>query len=276
MKNNELITVIIPTYNRERTIKRAIDSVLNQTYKNLELLIIDDCSTDNTEKIIQNIKDSRIRYIKLPENKGACYARNYGINLSKGDYIAFQDSDDEWLENKLEEQIKNMKENNSYIDFCSYLVKSNSKDKKLPNLNKIIRIKLFGYEKALALGNFIGTPLLLIKRECINYYMFDDKLPRLQDWDFVLHLVNKYKISFTNKVLAKVYIQNDSITKSTDKLKKAIKIMENKDYKYKKVLLATLYSMLAKGSKEEKKKHYLKSLKTNFRIKTLIKLIINY
>lgn len=273
---NNLVTVIIPTYNREKTIKRAISSVLNQTYKDIELIIVDDCSSDNTKKIIKTIKDERLKYYRLEKNSGACYARNYGIKLAKGDYIAFQDSDDEWYSNKLEEQLKNMEANKSYLDFCSYLVKSSSKNKKLPNFNKIIRIKLFGYEKALALGNFMGTPLLLIKRECINNYTFDDKLPRLQDWDFVLNFASKYKISFTNKILANVYIQGDSITKSDTKLKKAIEIMEQKDYKYKKELLATLYSMLAKSSKEEKKKYYLKSLKMDFRIKTLIKLILNY
>lgn len=270
---NNLVSVIIPTYNREKTIKRAINSVLNQTYKNIELIIVDDGSSDNTEKLVKEIKDKKVKYYKLKENKGACFARNYGIKMSKGNLIAFQDSDDEWLEDKLENQINNMIKNNSDIDFCSYMIGN----KTYPNLNKKYRIKKYGYLKALAFGNYMGTPLLLIKKECLDYYSFDDNLPRFQDWDLVLNLAKKYKISFTEKVLAKVYVQNDSITKSTEKIIRSIEIMKNKNYENRNILISTLYSILARSSsKKEKRKNYKISLKKYFRIKTLIKLIINY
>ena len=91
---NELISVVIPTYNRGKVIRKSIESVLNQSYKNIELIIIDDGSTDNTEFVVKKISDNRIKYIKLNENKGACYARNIGIKKAKGKYIAFVDSDD--------------------------------------------------------------------------------------------------------------------------------------------------------------------------------------
>lgn len=269
---NNLVTVIIPTYNREKTIKRAISSVLNQTYKNIELIIVDDCSSDNTEKIIKTIKDERLKYYRLEKNNGACYARNYGIKLAKGKFIAFQDSDDEWLPNKLEKQLNNMRKSNSELDFCSYL----SNNRRRPKFIKKLSIKIQGYQKALALGNFIGTPLLVIKKECADYYLFDNELPRFQDWDFVLNLSNKYKISFTDQILANTYVQSDSITKSNDKLIKSIELMSKKNYKYKNILMSTLYSMLARNSGTEKRLYYKKSLKEHFRLKTLIKLIINY
>ena len=75
-----MVSVVIPTYNREKTIKRAVLSVLNQTYEDIEIIIVDDNSSDNTERCIRTIEDARIQYYRLENNKGACYARNYGIN----------------------------------------------------------------------------------------------------------------------------------------------------------------------------------------------------
>ncbi len=92
--DNPLISVILPTYNRGYIVERAIKSVLNQTYKNLELIIVDDGSTDNTEEIVKSIEDKRIIFLKHKKNKGASSARNTGIKNSKGEYISFIDSDD--------------------------------------------------------------------------------------------------------------------------------------------------------------------------------------
>lgn len=104
---NELISVILPTYNRKNTIKRAIDSVLNQTYKNIELIIVDDASSDGTLEFVsrQYGEDERITYIINEENLGPSGARNVGVANAKGSWIAFQDSDDEWHMDKLEKQV---------------------------------------------------------------------------------------------------------------------------------------------------------------------------
>ena len=119
------ISIIIPTYNREKLIYKSIESVLNQTYKNLELLVIEDGSNDNTKKEIYQLKDNRIRYIKLRKNKGANYARNLGIIKSVGEYIAFLDSDDIYCFNKIEKQIKNIEKNKSNFDFCKVIIHIN-------------------------------------------------------------------------------------------------------------------------------------------------------
>ncbi|WP_262370105.1 glycosyltransferase family 2 protein [Dictyoglomus thermophilum] len=105
------VSIIIPTYNRERLLPRAIESVRRQTYKNWELLIIDDRSTDNTEILVKKYisLDDRIIYLKNERKKGPAGARNFGILNSKGKYIAFLDSDDEWSEIHLEESIDVLK-----------------------------------------------------------------------------------------------------------------------------------------------------------------------
>ena len=111
MEKEELISVIMPTYNRGYVISNAIDSILNQSYANFELIIVDDCSSDNTEEIVRSYqkKDKRIIYIKLDRNSGANYARNIGLKKATGDYITFQDSDDISLSNRLETEMNVLK-----------------------------------------------------------------------------------------------------------------------------------------------------------------------
>ena len=106
VKKSPTISVIIPTYNRADFIGRAIESVLDQTYQDFEIIVIDDGSKDNTENIVKSFDDTRITYIRLKDNKGAAVARNTGIGTARGKFIAFQDSDDEWLPQKLAKQME--------------------------------------------------------------------------------------------------------------------------------------------------------------------------
>ena len=99
------VSVIIPTYNRAKLIKRSILSVLNQTYQNFEIIVVDDGSADDTKSVVESFNNPKIRYIRHDINKGQSAARNTGIKNAKGKYIAFQDSDDEWLPEKLEKQM---------------------------------------------------------------------------------------------------------------------------------------------------------------------------
>ena len=118
--SNSLVSVIITTYNRIATLPRAINSVLKQTYTNLELIIVDDGSNDGTDKYIEQLNDSRLKYIRLGKNLGPAGARNAGVNAAKGKYIAFQDSDDEWDENKLAIQMEVLKNSpNCDLVYCA-------------------------------------------------------------------------------------------------------------------------------------------------------------
>src|SRR5690554_2355488 len=105
----DLVSVIIPTYNRGGTIIRAIQSVISQTYSNLEIIVVDDCSSDNTEELVSSIDDARLVYLKLNENVGGSSARNEGLQICRGEFITFLDSDDEFLPTKVEEQYKALK-----------------------------------------------------------------------------------------------------------------------------------------------------------------------
>ena len=232
--DNNKISVIIPTYNREKYIIKSLKSILNQTYTNIEVLIVDDGSSDNTKKKIKIFNDSRIRYIKLRKNKGANFARNIGIKKSLGKYISFQDSDDESVFYKLELQFKNLILYNSDLDFCKL------KLYRYKNLNYSIIPYKYQCEQimanktldALCKRNFISTSSILIKRNFIVKYLFDINLPRLQDYDLMLRIIPNAKISFTNSVLINLYVHEDSISNSKEKLKKALNILLKKKFNF--------------------------------------------
>lgn len=231
MVTNDKISIIIPTYNREKLVVRSVESVLGQTLKNIEVIVVDDCSDDNTESVLKKIKDKRLKYIKLSKNSGTCYARNQGIKNATGKYIAFQDSDDVFHPDKLEKQLNNLIKNKTDMDFCktrindSYIqdVPSDEQDEIL-DFDRIIEF--------LCKGNFISTQTILAKRKVFDNILFDEKLPRLQDYDLVLRIVHKYKISYTKEALVDLYRQDDNISNSIEKLKKACFIMLKKDYKF--------------------------------------------
>ena len=231
-KKKDKISIIIPTYNRENLILRSLESILKQTYTNIEVIIIDDCSKDNTKNIIKNLNDNRIRYRRLKKNKGASFARNFGIKISTGKYISFQDSDDLYHLNKLEKQYNNLIKHKSDFDFCKICVNLVNKSKYIfPNNNQeknIIKKKIV-YE--LCNGNFISTQSILVKKAKIEKYLFDTTFPRLQDYDLVLRMLPNVKISYTNKVLVDLFRQNDSISNSSQKYREAMRLLFNKNYK---------------------------------------------
>lgn len=120
-KNKELVSIIMPSYNTARFISESIQSVKKQTYKNWELIIVDDCSTDNTDEIVGKfLEDNRICYIKNSENSGAAVSRNAALRKAQGKWIAFLDSDDLWTPDKLEKQIQFMKKNNYHFSYTNY------------------------------------------------------------------------------------------------------------------------------------------------------------
>ena len=224
---NIKISVIIPTYNRETLIVDSINSVLNQTYKNIEVIIVDDGSVDNTQQEIDKIKDNRIKYIKLEKNYGAPTARNIGIKNAVGQLISFQDSDDILYPNKLEKQFHNIINKNSNLDFCKIKVIFNSSyHHYVPNKvqeKNIMKGNFF--TELIANGNYISTQSILVRKKFIEKYYFDVNMPRLQDYELILRMIPKVKLSYTRAVLVDLHIQKDSLQTSNEKLKKAIFIL---------------------------------------------------
>lgn len=223
--NNEmtkgLVSVVIPTYNRRDSIQRAIQSVLNQTYSNFEILVIDDGSTDDTEAVVKRMNDSRIHYYRQ-ENQGSQAARNCGIRLAKGEYIGFLDSDDEWMPEKLVKNIQYMKNHDLDILFSQFLrIQEGVPDKIIPtDLND-------GYiPTEIIADNFrVTTDTIFGNCEAIKYILFDEKIKRFQDYDFMLMAADAgFKICFEKDILVKQYHSANSITTKVKMSKNVVNI----------------------------------------------------
>lgn len=237
---DKLISVVIPSFNRSQTISRALYSVLNQTYKNFEIIVVDDCSVDNTLEVVESINDDRIRIIKHKKNKGANAARNSGISEARGDFIAFQDSDDEWFPEKLEKQLEHMSLKNADVVACAYNQHIDNRVVQVPEKN-IDNSNVFNQ---LLYGNFIATPSILGKREVFTSVLFDEALPRFQDWEIMIRIAKQYKVSFINKVLLNAYVLDNGITANWAKGIKAFKIIIKKysqDYSKNRNAKKTIY-----------------------------------
>ena len=143
-----LVSIIMPSYNTALYIEETIQSVLNQTYSNWELIIVDDCSNDNTDEVLEKIKDPRIHYLKNEKNSGAAVSRNKALREAKGQWIAFLDSDDLWMRNKLEKQIQFMEENGyafSYTNYEEIDVNGNKTGVTVTGPKKITKTGMFNY-----------------------------------------------------------------------------------------------------------------------------------
>jgi len=185
---SSLVSVIIPTYNRANTIIRAIESVLEQTYANIEIIIIDDASGDNTGGIVRGMVNSRIKYIRHETNKGGGAARNTGIDESKGEYVAFLDSDDTWLPEKIEKQVKLFERADPRVGVIYTGFYRTDEDDRITK--QVSPSKKGNLYSRLLEGNFIGTTsVIMAKRECLKQIGgFNASLPSCQDWDLYIRL----------------------------------------------------------------------------------------
>ncbi len=226
------VSVIIPTYNRAHLVGRAIRSVLNQTYHDFEIIVVDDGSTDNTEEVVKGFNDERMRYIRHKENKGGATARNTGIKAAKGEYIAFQDSDDEWLLKKLEKQMevfKNASPEEGVVYAGFWRIK---KGKKTYTPSSEITRKEGNIHKALLKGNFVTTQAAVVKKECFEKAgMFDERLRRLQDWELWIRISKYYNFKYINEPLVVSYYTSDSISANPEAFSRALQLIVEKHHK---------------------------------------------
>ncbi len=189
MDPSPLVSVIMPAYNSAGFISEAIGSVLQQTYPHWELIVIDDASTDTTVSIVDFLveKDPRISLIKNNKNEGPGSSRNAGIQAAKGDFIAFLDSDDLWLPEKLEIQLQFMKENNLKMCFSSYLL-MDEEGRMIPKM--VEALPVLTYSKLLR-SNYVGN-LTAIYDARQTGKIYAQKMRKRQDWALWLTIIKKF------------------------------------------------------------------------------------
>lgn len=224
--NNGLVSVIIPTYKRSDMLGRAIDSVLNQTYKLVEVIIVDDNDEESiyrkeTEKFMKKYSlDSRVVYVKHKKNKNGAVARNTGIKYSKGEYIAFLDDDDEFFSEKIEKQINRINElENTWAGvYCGCNLIVNGK-----LFNKLIDLSEGNLKKELLMmkNHIYGGSTLLIRKDIlIELGGFDESFARHQDWELLVRIFRKYEIAVVNETLVNIYLDSDINRPNANNLQK--------------------------------------------------------
>lgn len=169
----KMISVVMPVYNASHFIGKAVESVLSQTYQNIELIMVDDCSKDNSLEIARSYqeRDHRIRILEQKKNQGVAKARNRGILEAQGDYIALIDSDDIWVSTKLEKQLRLLEEKNAQIAYCSYdFIDENDKE----ILKPFIVPESTNYKKML-ISSVISCSTALIEAKLLKQNLFDSR-----------------------------------------------------------------------------------------------------
>lgn len=200
-----MISVIIPNYNREMVICETVQSVLNQSYKNIEILVIDDASTDRSVEMLEKIKDKRVRCVVQKEHRGANYCRNLGVSESKGEYLAFQDSGTIWFPDKLQKQMARLKKSpEAGLVYCLYEIDDGRDTYCNPEKELELCYKEEKCKETLKKRNLIGTPTILVTRQCfLEIGGFDESLLRWQDYDFVIRVAQRYMVVIVNEILVK-------------------------------------------------------------------------
>ena len=215
---DNLVSIIMPSWNTGEFITESIQSVLNQTYTNWELIIIDDCSSDDTDQIVESINDERIKYLKNEKNCGAALTRNRGLREARGEWIAFLDSDDLWMPEKLEHQIDFMKKNGYSLSFTEY--EKIDEDSKPLNIyvsgpKKVNKNKMYNYD-------YIGQLTMMYSAKEFGLIQIKD-IRKNNDYAIRLQLYKKPETCayLLEENLAKYRVRKVSI--SHDKFKKKFK-----------------------------------------------------
>lgn len=225
---NDLISVVIPTYGRASSLQKSIESVITQTYSNLEVVVVDD-NGENTEcqietkKMVSKMikKDRRIKYVSHKINKNGSAARNTGINSSKGDFVCFLDDDDEFYGKKLEKQIKKLNSENYLACYCGHERFFEDNKKSVYYFQKLkegdLKKECLNYSV-----DFCSGSTLMVKRSVINEIGgFNETLLRHQDYEFLVRIAFRGKIACVKEPLVRINVhQGSNIPKEFSKIEK--------------------------------------------------------
>ncbi|MCH8171215.1 MAG: glycosyltransferase family 2 protein [Bacteroidetes bacterium] len=243
-KNTPLISVVIPSYNSSEFIRETIESVLNQTYKNFEIIVVDDESSDNTVSILKDLsnKNKRINYYQIPHNGRPSVPRNYGVEKSNGKFVAFLDADDIWVENKLKKQISEFEKHPDYILVYSMSVTFGVANlfspyyEVLPLLHKVCKRK----QELLNMGNSITCSTVLINKEHFQKVGGFDEDPNLQieDYDLWIRLSELGHFGFVSRIHTYYRVHGKQFSADWQTKQDRVKYLSNKrgwnlpEYKY--------------------------------------------
>lgn len=217
MQDEPLVTVITVTRNRAKLLGRCIDSVLGQTYKNIEHIIVDGASEDETDDVIKSYNDERLRYIKMDYNMPPVQSFHYGVSLAKGKYVTFLDSDDEYLPSKIEKQvnlIESLPEDYGMV-YCWMTYFDSANNNAICRIHKV-ELRGFVPAEAVEKPTVSGTPTFLFKTEVfkdIGGWNLDNPLPT--DWELGARCCVKYKVDYVPESLVNVYV-NHIYERTTD------------------------------------------------------------
>jgi len=280
--NSNLVSVIIPTYNRVNSLTDSLTSITNQTYKNIELIVVDDNSSDNTKEIIFSLEIPNLKFLTHEKNLGAPAARNTGIKNCTGDFIAFMDDDDMWHPEKIERQL-------------NYLIQNPEADAVFCEFKYVLKNKFYYPDKImfdnnlldLSLNRSLGSfSLPLIKKNCIDVTgLIDINLPSCQDWDYWIRLVQNFNLKKISDCLVTRKLSKDQITSDINKKIKGREYLLNKHWdlisKYpviENMHLSRLGSLnTLAGNTKAAKDYFLKSFKTYpYSISTIIHIFLSY
>ena len=283
------VSVIVPTYNRSGLLKNAINSILNQTYQNFEIIIIDDCSTDNTLEIVKQMKDKRIKYFKNEVSLKATGSRNKGIENSSGDFIAFLDDDDEWYPQKLEIQLEKFKDSEVGLVYGAIDLYFEALDFKYPTTPSK-KGRLF---KELLIKNIIGaTPSVILRKEALRNDKFDINFSAREEYDLWIQISKKWKIDYVETSFVKSYYRNniDRISTNLDNYVQGINQLNKKyekdiknELSFKEIKLREAQQNFFLGAQAVKmydtktaRKYFLKSFRINKSKNAIMAYILSY
>jgi len=207
------VSVAIPTYNRASTLPRTIDSVLDQTVEDVECLVVDDASTDETECVVDAYDDPRVEYLAHEKNRGASAARNTAIEAASGEYLALLDSDDEWLPAKLERQLRTLERRGAEwgAAYCDVTYQRTSLPKRL--FERVSRttsgdeggIELVPSVLTMDINAYAGSTLLVEMDIAESVGGFDEAFPRHQDLEFIVRVLQQTKLAYVSEPLVRIH-----------------------------------------------------------------------
>ena len=220
------VSVVIPAYNKAELTVKSVESVLNQTYKNIEIIVIDDGSTDNTRQRLSTYAE-KIKYV-YKKNGGACSARNLGIRLSTGEYIGLLDCDDSYLPNKIELSVDFLEKHSDFglVHNAAFFV--DEKDTILRTFSHYKSQHIGWIAKRLIARNFICNSTVVVRKSCFEKVgLFDESIFTSADWDMWLRLVEQYKVGYINMPLTLYRISGSYILNHIEQSKREeLKVIE--------------------------------------------------